>query len=270
MNKLVIGFPKILFERFIITTVILANVIFLSLFVYYHDHGFDITDEAFYALSSTQPENVLSGISFGYITNHIMNIFNCDFHDTRIIGYILLLCSTFWLSNSCIRKYFDYNLQKRFGISLIMSTPCLIYYTYGIFSINYNLYTIIGLNFMLSAYYSIKDREASLAYVFLSGLGIYMILMSKFTSLPIIILIFLVLYFLNKDYRIIKMVRESLIAFLIIFSAHMMFSYDSFYLFINRHLNIYETLPYLGTGHIKQFNPYYYTKEFINFLKNIC
>ena len=39
--------------------IFIINCILFLTFIYYHDHGFDLTDEAYYALNATQHDNVI-------------------------------------------------------------------------------------------------------------------------------------------------------------------------------------------------------------------
>ena len=146
------------------------NLAFLLLFFYYHDHGFDLTDEGFYALSATQHDNIIIGMSFGYLTSYLMSLFSCDFHDTRVIGYMLLLGSTTLMVSSCLYKYtgrFSFNkLLTAFSIS----TPCIIFYSHGIYSLSYNSYSVFGINFILAGLFLNKNSKIFSLPSFFTGL----------------------------------------------------------------------------------------------------
>ena len=107
---------------------LLLSLAFLLLFFCYHDHGFDLTDEAFYALSATQHDNIIIGMSFGYLTSYLMSLFSCDFHDTRVIGYILLMGSTTLMVSSSLYKYTGRFSLSKLLTAVTISTPCIIFY----------------------------------------------------------------------------------------------------------------------------------------------
>ena len=236
---------------------LLVNLALLILFLYYHDHGFDLTDEAFYALSATQHDNIIIGISFGYLTSYLMNLFSCDFHDTRIIGYILLIGSTILMSSSCIYKYSqDFSYQKLLT-AVSISTPCIIFYSYGIYSLSYNSYSVFGINFILTGLFLNKNSRIFSLPSLLSGLGIFLLGMSKFTIIPVFFSVVILIYFFYRDKNDVKILLYGSIFSILILFFHFAISNDSIMHFVNRHFLIYENLNLLNSNHIDQFSLLY-------------
>ena len=242
------------------------NLAFLLLFFYYHDHGFDLTDEGFYALSATQHDNIIIGMSFGYLTSYLMSLFSCDFHDTRVIGYMLLLGSTTLMVSSCLYKYtgrFSFNkLLTAFSIS----TPCIIFYSHGIYSLSYNSYSVFGINFILAGLFLNKNSKIFSLPSFFTGLGIFLLGMSKFTIIPVFFILVITLYFFYKDKNDLSLFFYGSIFSALFLCLHFFISNDSAVLFINRFLLIHESLSLLKSNHVEQFSLIYKTlnlKEYI-------
>ena len=236
---------------------LLLNLVLLFVFYYYHDHGFDLTDEAFYALSATQSDNVLVGLSFGYLTSYLMSIFSCDFHDTRIIGFILLLGSTVLMTGSCLNKYTGKFSLNKLLTAVTVSTPCIIFYSYGIYSLSYNSYAVFGINFILAGLFLNKNPQIiSLPSLFV-GLGIFLLGMSKFTIIPVFISVVMLVYFFYKDKNDLKLLLNGAIISIFFVLLHFFISDDSIELFINRLLFTYENINLLKSSQIEQFSLFF-------------
>jgi hypothetical protein len=233
---------------------LLLNLVLLLLFFYYHDHGFDLTDEGFYALNATQYDNIIIGLSFGYLTSYLMGLFSCDFHDTRIIGYILLLVSTILMTSSCLYKYtgkFSYN---KLLTAVAISTTCIILYSHGIYSLSYNSYSVFGVNFILTGLFLNKDSKILSFQSLITGFGIFLLGMSKFTIIPIFLLLIIILYFFDKDKKDLKIFINGSIFSLLFLLLHFFISNDSVELFTRRFILTYESLSLLKSNHNEQFS----------------
>ena len=236
---------------------LLLNLVLLFVFYYYHDHGFDLTDEAFYALNATQSDNVLVGLSFGYLTSYLMSIFSCDFHDTRIIGFILLLGSTVLMTGSCLKKYTGKFSLNKLLTAVTVSTPCIIFYSYGIYSLSYNSYAVFGISFILAGLFLNKNPQIiSLPSLFV-GLGIFLLGMSKFTIIPVFISVVMLVYFFYKDKSDLRMLLYGSVISLFFLLLHFFISNDSFELFFKRLILTYENISLLKSSHIEQFSLFF-------------
>ena len=236
---------------------LLLNLVLLLLFFYYHDHGFDLTDEAFYALSATQHENIIIGPSFGYLTSYLMSFFSCDFHDTRIIGCILLLGSTILMTSSCLYKYTGKFSYSKLLTAVAISTPCIIFYSYGIYSLSYNSYSVFGINFVLTGLFLNKNSKILSFQSFVTGFGIFLLGMSKFTIIPIFLLLIIILYFVYKDKNDLRIFINGSIFSLLFLFLHFFISNDSVELFTRRFILTYENLSLLKSNHIEQFSLFF-------------
>ena len=248
---------------------LLLNLAFLLLFFYYHDHGFDLTDEAFYALNATQHDNIIIGISFGYLTSYLMSLFSCDFHDTRIIGYILLLGSTILMTSSCLCKYTEKFSYSKLLTAVSISTPCIIFYSYGIYSLSYNNYSVFGINFILTGLFLNKNSKIFSFPSLFAGLGIFLLGMSKFTIIPVFIFLIIVLYFFYKDKNDLKILLNGTIISIFLLLLHFFISNDSIELFIKRFMLIYENISMLQSKHIEQFSLFYIISNFKEYILHL-
>lgn len=233
------------------------NFVFLILFFYYHDHGFDLTDDAFYALSATQHDNIIIGLSFGYLTSYLMGLFSCDFHDTRIIGYILLLGSTILMTCSCIYKYSKELSCRKLLTAVSISTPCIIFYSYGIYSLSYNSYSVFGINFILTGLFLNKNSKIFSLPSLFSGLGMFLLGMSKFTIIPVFFVTVLIMYFFYKNKNDLKILLNGAIISIFLLLLHFLFSNDTIELFVKRLILTNETLCLLKSNHIEQFSIFF-------------
>ena len=248
---------------------LLLNLAFLLLFFYYHDHGFDLTDEAFYALSATQHENIIIGISFGYLTSYLMSIFSCDFHDSRIIGYILLMATTTLMVSSCLFKYTGKFSLSKLLTAVTISTPCIIFYSYGIYSLSYNNYSVFGINFILTGLFLNKNSKIFSFPSLFAGLGIFLLGMSKFTIIPVFIFLIIVVYFVYKDKNDLKILLNGAIISIFLLLLHFFISNDSIELFIKRFILIYDNISLLQSKHIEQFSLFFIISNFKEYILNL-
>ena len=233
---------------------LLLNLVILVLFFYYHDHGFDLTDEAFYALNATQHDNIIIGMSFGYLTSYLMSFFSCDFHDTRIIGCILLLGSTILMTSSCLYKYTGKFSHNKLLTAVAISTPCIIFYSHGIYSLSYNSYSVFGVNFILTGLFLNKNSKILSFQSLVTGFGIFLLGMSKFTIIPIFLLLIIILYFVDKDKNDLSIFFNGSIFSLLFLLLHFFISNDSVEPFTRRFILTYESLSLLKSNHIEQFS----------------
>ena len=245
---------------------LLLNIVFLVLFFYYHDHGFDLTDEAFYALNATQHDNIIVGLSFGYLTSYLMVLFSCDFHDTRIIGFIILLGSTILMSSSCLYKYTDKFSFGKLLTAVAISTPCIIFYSHGIYSLSYNSYSAFGINFILTGLFLNKNSGIFSLPTFFTGLGIFLLGMSKFTIIPVFFVLVIIVYFFYKDKNDLKILFNGALISIFFLLLHFFISNDSIEIFIKRFMLIYESLSFLESNHIEQFSLFFFISNIKEYL----
>ena len=245
---------------------LLLSLAFLLLFFSYHDHGFDLTDEAFYALSATQHDNIIIGMSFGYLTSYLMSFFSCDFHDTRIIGCILLLGSTILMTSSCLYKYTEKFSYNKLLTAVAISTPCIIFYSHGIYSLSYNSYSVFGINFVLTGLFLNKNSKILSFQSLVTGFGIFLLGMSKFTIIPIFLLLIIILYFVDKDKNDLRIFINGSIFSLLFLFLHFFISNDSVELFTRRFILTYENLSLLKSNHIEQFSLFFIISNFKEYI----
>jgi hypothetical protein len=231
-------------------------LVIISLFWIYKRHGFDLTDEAFYAISSTQPENINSNLtSFGYLTNYVIRFFNCDFHTTRIFGLFLILVTWSLVCLKVIRDTKENISKKELAVQFpCLVLPVLIFYWDGIYSLNYNLYAVCGLNLILYGLYSSEDIRLGFKGILIGSFGVFVCLMSKFTVIPCLLGLCCIFSLVKKSKLELKYITYIIAVSPFFFALHFFFSQDNLFLFLERHNHAFNNLHLLKSEHLIFFN----------------
>lgn len=114
------------------------------------DKGFDITDEAYYLISASQPSEIsLSASQFGHYTGLLFSLVGKDIETFRQIGFIILLLVSFWFSVS-IQSYWGQfsarpDLLSRVARHSVITTSASGYYCEWLVTPSYNWLVLVSL-----------------------------------------------------------------------------------------------------------------------------
>jgi len=122
----------------------------LYILIFNVDKGFDITDESFYILNSTNPDSVnFSVTSFGFYTNLLFQLSGEQLKVFRLLGILLLLLSTLFFSKELYKYAINLTKQKEtledfllFSFPIIMGSTA--YYAAWIITPSYNWLALVG------------------------------------------------------------------------------------------------------------------------------
>lgn len=196
---------------------------------------FDLTDESYYVLSSSFPDQIKGSISqFGYLNYYIFKYLGFNIIAFRIVGILFLLAaSAFFIINFLI--FFNIYTKSNISItltSLLFVSATLYFYKHWLLtpSYNYNIFLsylmVAGISFNL-----LRNQENlsinSLAYwiflIWLSSFFILVAVLSKFTALFFFTILAIVTFYFFKDKK----------KFIILFSIFLIFLLVNFFLYIN-------------------------------------
>ena len=173
----------------------------------------------------------------------MIKIVNCDFHTTRIFGLILILGSWSILCIRVLKKSKDYISSKEILLiypSLVI--PVLIFYWDGIYSLSYNLYAVSGLNLILYGLAGNDYARTKTNELFIAALGVFICLMSKFSVVPLLIIIVTFFAICSKSKRELIFISKSIVLSTLFFLLHFTLSGDSIFSFFDRHKHCFENL----------------------------
>jgi hypothetical protein len=195
---------------------------------------FDLTDESYYVLSSSFPNQIKGSISqFGFLNYYIFKDLSFNVVAFRIVGILFLLAaSLFFIVNYLI--FFNISTKSNISIkltSLLFISAVLYFYKHWLLtpSYNYNIFLsyliVAGISFNLlrnQENLSIKSLAYSIFLMWLSSFFILVAVLSKFTALFFFIILATVTFYFFKDKK----------KFTILFTILSIFSLINFFLYI--------------------------------------
>lgn len=199
---------------------VIIGVVFLYLLgmlVFNTDRGFDMTDESYYILNSTYPNDIFSVVTHeGYYTKVLYFLSGYNLAYFRLLGIITLLLASFWLAKEVI-KYISSRFIINFDIwdkVLFISTICLssfVYYRSWLLTPSYNWLSLLSVILVVATllkivnnFDRINGRIVSVEYFILSFF-LSMTFMAKPTTA--LALTFLVILFLIYERKAIDIKR---------------------------------------------------------------
>ena len=214
--------------------------------------GFDMSDESFYIINASQPENLAGQIThFGYITRFILIFSGNNIEYFRITGILLILISTLLFIRS-LNTYWSswtfgtYVQTKNTNYWTVIPAliSALVYYHLWLITPSYNWLALIaslwvGIGLFISSVN--KHSNALNQYMtlnpiypgsFLVGLGVALGFFAKPTTallLSILCALWLIFHFTYRDK--IKFFLVSLAAFVNLINIHIIINFDSYMTF---------------------------------------
>lgn len=205
---------------FVLGLLVLIEVVFL---IWTFDKGLDLTDEGFYLLSATHPEDVLiSFSSFHWLTYPIFKLVRGDIFSFRLVNLILLLLSVtvFWFGIlGSLKQIMIYRLTFHDSIAmyLFLVIGGLATYSWTLRTPSYNSLSVIGTYITLGLFFSTllvaendkyKKYCVDLTSAIGTGISISLIFFSKSTTA---ITITAIIVFITMLWKLLSIHRRLLI-----------------------------------------------------------
>ena len=137
-------------NRFLLFLPLAVLIYILFLLLLNSSRGFDITDESFYLISASQPENILASTTqFGYYTGLLYLLSGKNIAIFRIVG-VLSLFGAAWFFAFSLDRYWNstsghvLNARKRWKEITFISIGCLAYYKSWLITPSYNWLALLS------------------------------------------------------------------------------------------------------------------------------
>lgn len=137
-------------NRFLLFVPLAVLIYIFLLLLLNSSRGFDITDESFYVISASQPENILvSTTQFGYYTGLLYLLSGKNIAVFRIVG-VLLLFGAAWFFAISLDSYSKstsghvLKARKRWKEITFLSIGCLAYYKSWLITPSYNWLALLS------------------------------------------------------------------------------------------------------------------------------
>jgi len=183
-------------------SVSLSIVLFLWVI---RNQGFDLTDEGFYLLAITTPQDVIAWPSSFYIyLQPIFTLLNHDIGNFRFVGILAIVISTVFFAHGLIRFYEKHTLGFKHSQHITSLYPFLaigglVYYQYALPTPSYNLinatFTYSALGFYFLALNKKQHTQSSIL-LFVSSLLIGANFQNKFSSSIAVLILLTISYFM--------------------------------------------------------------------------
>lgn len=225
-------------------------------------HGLDITDDSYYILIATYPDDFSSTVWHArYYTELLYWLSGYNLSYFRLVGILLLLGVSIWFSIELFRYisekfHFSYTKIDKYLFVIPISLSSLGYYKYWLLTPSYNWLALVSIILAMLFLFRIVNRKVvnynkffSLDYMLL-GYSLSLSFMAKPTTA--LFLTFLSSIFALYEYKNINL-KKSVISVtlltVIIVSIHIIFLDGGFFVYYKRLHEGMEQLALLNAGH---------------------
>ena len=224
--------------------------------------GFDITDESYYILAASHPNDIFSTVKHeGYYTEILYFLSGYNLSYFRFLGILLLIFISIWFATELhkhISKKFDYaiNIWDKFLFIVPIAIGSLSFYKSWLITPSYNWLALISVIFVLLSLFRIVNnkewnynRYITPDYILLSFSLSLAFLAKPTTALVLTIISVLFVIYELKNIHLKKALPSVIILTNIIVVAHILILDGGFSSYYNRLIEGMERLATLGGGH---------------------